>query len=223
MDFLEKVLPDSIFGHRMPWAHDDSAKPPKPIEKDPEAIIQDIPKKETDLPEHESISTENSNEPVAPLDPAKSIEDGLSKLKIEQFSKIEQKAAELHEKAIALNTKIKGIDELLGLIQEWSTAHPNEPVDCQNEDIRKATEALRHQGIRVPLPEKTLEAGQIGNVFTVLGNQRSLLADELKEHSSAFQECTTQRNTLLQHLMSIISELSRLKNKISTNFYSRHG
>ncbi len=218
MSFLDNILPSSIFGHQMPWAHHESLKPQ---ETAPENKPQDTKKEEPSAPEQESISPEIPNEPIPPIDPSKSIEDGLSKLKVEQFFNIEKRAAELHGKSKALHSKIQGIDELLSLIQEWSTQHPNESIDCQDPEIKRATETLRQQGIRVPLPEKTLEAGQIGSVFTIMGNQRSSLSDTLKEHSSEFQQCTVERNNLLQHLMSMISGLSRVKNKISSNFSSR--
>jgi hypothetical protein len=212
MNILDRILPSTIFGRHMPWAHDTSKKAETPA--DP------VPNEKDDLPE--------TNPDVAPgappLDPSTSITDGLSKLKLEQFTKLEERAADLNEKAKALHTKIKDIDELLVLIQELCTAHPNKAIDCKDPRIQQITERLRNQGIRVPIPNGKLEANQVANLFTVLGNQRTLLSDEMKEHSTGFQQCATERNTLLQHFASIDASIHRSLSKISTNLASsRHG
>jgi hypothetical protein len=245
MSFLSNLLPPSIFGHRLPWAppkevsepqqqpettptEQETAQeetkvlppsifdPPKP--RVPPEKISD-PQEQPDAPPAEQEIIQETPKIEPPL--GQSIHDSLLQLKLEQFSSLAGRAGELHEKSKALNIKIRSIDDVLSLIQQELTENPNKPLDCSKEALRQARDILRAQGIRVPLPEKTLELGQLGNFFTVMGNQRSLLADELKEHSSEFQQCTVERNTLLQHLMTMVTSQGRVISKISSNLTSR--
>jgi hypothetical protein len=183
---------------------------------------------ESQLPPPTQSQTQETPVPVTPPKPielAKSIEHGLSLLKAEQCKRLEEKANGLNIQVKSVHEKIKNIDKLLSLISQYSQRNPDGTenaggaVDCSFPEIVTVVAALRKDGISVPLPEGHLQRSERGTVVNVLSNHRSLFSDEQKEHSQEFQQCAVERNSLFQSLMSLISELHRMKIKIIGNFH----
>lgn len=196
------------------------ASVPVAMDETPDAAVPAGSSAESQVPQ-EKLAHLPEDVPAAEearvLEKATSIEDGLSKLKVEQMVRVQDKADRLHQQARATHEKIRNIDTLLHLVQEHCSLRPRDPLDCSRAEIRTAVEVLRRDGIRVPFPEGNLEVAQIGGMFTILGNQRSSLADDLKEASSGYQQCVVERDTLLQQIMSMLNELSRAKSKMASN------
>jgi prefoldin subunit 5 len=180
---------------------------------------------------HDPIAKEAAKETPAPVSPPKpfevatSIEHGISLLKAEQCKRLEEKAHGLNGQVRSVHEKIKNLDKVLSLISQYSQRNPDRTenasgtVDCTIPEIVTAVAALRRDGISVPLPDGILQKGERGHVINVLSNQRNLLSDEQKEHSQEFQQCAVERNSLFQSLMSLISELHRIKIKILGNIH----
>ena len=214
--------PMDFFNRMNPWAQHPAEAPPVQTAAEP---VHEAPPTEP-LKEHHA--EQKTDAPVAlkhPLEVARNIEHGLSLLKAEQCKRLEEKAHGLNIQVKTVHEKIKNIDKLLSLISQYSQRNPDGSenaagnVDCTIPEVATVTAALRHDGISVPLPEGVLQRGERGHVVNALSNQRNLLSDEQKEHSQEFQQCAVERNSLYQALMSLITELHRMKVKILGNVH----
>lgn len=182
------------------------------------------------------LSTDASHTEEAPavappksVEEVKTIEAGLALLKAEFCKRLEDKAAGLHTQVKGVETKIKNIDTLLSLLSKYSqkkadgSENLEGSVDCTIPEISSLVKALRDDGISVPLSDGILQKGERGHVVNVLNNHRSLLSDEQREYAQEFQQCAVERNSLFQSLMSLLSELQRVKSKIISNFTAHSG
>ena len=162
-------------------------------------------------------------EAVKNIEAAKNLEHGILLLKAEQCNRLEKKAQGLNAQVKADFEKIKNIDKLLSLISQYAQRNADGlenatgNIDCTTEEIRSAVAALRADGISVPLPDGLLQKGERGHVVNVLSNERSLLNDKQREDSQEMQQCAVERNAFHQAIMTLISELHRLKVKILGN------
>ena len=182
-------------------------------------------------PEIGASTTDEAAEESAPVPSASvavkspnSIEEALLLLKAEQCSRLKDKAQNLHGKVKGLQGKISNVDMLLSRISQFAQQNPDGSkndagtVDCTLPPIATVVSALRSDGVNVPLPNGKLEKGERGHAVNVLSNQRSLLSDEQREYAQEFQQCVVEQNSLFQALMSIASELNRVKIKIMSHF-----
>lgn len=162
-------------------------------------------------------------EAVRNIEAAKNIEHGVLLLKAEQCNRLEKKAQGLNAQVKADFEKIKNIDKLLSLISQYAQRNADGSenatgnVDCTSEEIRSVVAALRKDGISVPIPDGLLQKGERGHVVNVLSNERNLLNDKQREDSQEMQQCAVERNAFHQAIMTLISELHRLKVKILGN------
>ena len=217
---MDSFLPDSIFGLPMPWAH--SHQMPT-IDEDHSNEVVDPHSEHSPLdPTPTTIANTTSPIPVS-----STLEHGVMLLKAEQCSRLKEKAQGLHAKVKALQEKIANIDTLLGLLSQYSQQNPDGTknksgtVDCTIPAIAQVVATLRKDNINVPLPKEHLEKGERGHVVNVLSNQRSLLGDEQREYAQEFQQCAVEQNSLFQALMSLASELNRVKLKMIDSFSAK--
>ena len=221
MSFLSNILPQDLFGLRMPWAHHE--EPPKaPSTQEPSATDRPTSTQEAadDHKQTDDVVTEkegstSTTEVSSTNERPQSIEIGLELLATEQSLRLQKKAEKLHAQIKAKHQTVKQLDELNGLLAARAqtrldgTPNPDGSVDCHEPAIRTLVDTLRKVGITVPLPDGVLAQGERNNVVNALINQRGIVSDEERELAQEFHQCVSEQNSFFQMLMSIADTLHR--------------
>lgn len=140
----------------------------------------------------------------------------------EQLGMKDTKAKDLYTEIQGITDKTKAIDALLNLLMQKSQASPSGSVDCKSPDIAGFVEGLRQKmGISISLPNGTLKKEDIARTFSLIGNQRQTLDQQIQQKAQAFQQGTMERNQLIEFIKGQFDVLHRIIQRITNGFTNR--